>query len=150
MSVRSQEANMRALADLLGQDLSFIYGEKESGPNGNKKVFLNVGKAFLRALAKDLGLRDVKVKANPGGIAVSGDCIMIGMWEDNGIYIDISQIGGGSDLVLMYRTVRHANDYKGGYNQFISRKELATQSYEQLLCRFNALRKERFENERAA
>ena len=56
MSVKSQENNMRRLAALLGQDLSYIFGEKESGPNGSKKTFLNVGKVFLRALAKDLGL----------------------------------------------------------------------------------------------
>ena len=40
MSVKSQENNMRRLAALLGQDLSYIFGEKESGPNGSKKTFL--------------------------------------------------------------------------------------------------------------
>ena len=55
------------------------YGDSECGPNGSKKVFLNVGKTFLRALAKDLGLRDAMVSANPGGIAVSGECTLIGM-----------------------------------------------------------------------
>lgn len=87
MSVKSQEHSMRRLAALLGQDLSYIGGDRESGSNGNKKTFLNVGKVFLRALAKDLGLRDVTVSSNPGGIAVSGDCSMIGMWEDGGIYV---------------------------------------------------------------
>lgn len=70
MSVKSQEHSMRRLAALLGQDLSYIGGDRESGSNGNKKTFLNVGKVFLRALAKDLGLRDVTVSSNPGGIAV--------------------------------------------------------------------------------
>ena len=91
MSIKSQENNMRRLAALLGQDLRYIFGEKESGPNGSKKPFLNVGKVFLRALAKDLGLRDVTVSSNPGGIAVSGDCSMIGMWEDGGIYVCLHQ-----------------------------------------------------------
>ena len=77
---------MRKLAELLSHDLGYIWGEKESGPNGDKKVFLNTGKAFLRALAKDLGLRDVKVTASSGGIAISSSCALIGMWADNGIH----------------------------------------------------------------
>ena len=74
MSVKSQESNMRRLSMLLSHDLSFIGGERECGPNGSKKAFLNTGKAFLRALARDLGLHDVTVSANSGGIAVSGEC----------------------------------------------------------------------------
>ena len=31
--------------------------------------------------------------------------------------------GGGND-VLLYRTVRHCRDYKGGYNRFLSRRDL--------------------------
>ena len=41
MSVKSQEHSMRRLAALLGQDLSYIGGDWESGSNGNKKTFLN-------------------------------------------------------------------------------------------------------------
>ena len=63
MSVKSQETNMRRLADLLSRDLGYIWGENERGPNGAKKTFLNLGKVFLRALSKDLGLRDAKVTA---------------------------------------------------------------------------------------
>ena len=72
MSNKSQELNMRRLAALLSQDLSYIGGERECGPNGAKRTFLNVGKTFLRALAKDLCLHDVTVRSNAGGIAVSG------------------------------------------------------------------------------
>ena len=79
MSIKSQEANMRKLAGLLSQNLSYVRGERENGPNGEKRTFLNLGKAFLRALAKDLGLRDVRVMSNPGGIAVSGRCCLYGM-----------------------------------------------------------------------
>ena len=94
MSMKSQENNMRRLADLLSQDLSYIGGERECGPNGAKKTFLNLGKVFLRALAKDLGLRDARITSDPGGIAVSGGCTLIGMWENNGIYINLSQLCG--------------------------------------------------------
>lgn len=52
MSHKSQEKNMRKLAELLGQELSYIWGENESGPNGAKKQFLNTGRTFLRALGK--------------------------------------------------------------------------------------------------
>ena len=141
MSFQSQEANMRRLAELLSHDLSYIWGERESGPNGEKKTFLNVGKTFLRALGKDLGLRDVKVVSNAGGIGVSGECTLIGMWEDSGIYIAIHQpYCMGQDL-LLYRTVRHIKDYKGGYNNFVGRREFARMSYAQLLNRLLSLRK---------
>ena len=103
MSMKSQGSNMRRLSVLLSHDLGYAYGDKERGPNGRKKIFLNTGKAFLRALAKDLGLRDALVSANEGGIAVSGECTLIGMWEEGGIYICLSQPVGGGDKVLLYR-----------------------------------------------
>lgn len=61
MSMKSQQENMRRLHELLSRDLSYIQGERECGPNGAKKAFLNQEKVFLRALAKDLGLRDAVV-----------------------------------------------------------------------------------------
>lgn len=136
MSVKSQEANMRKLASLLSRDLGYIWGERESGPNGAKKVFLNTGKAFLRSLAKDLGLREYKVSSNPGGVAVSGDCILIGMWGSSGIYIDISQPCYDRERVLRYHTARHMKDYTGGSNQFLCRRDLETMPYQELLDRF--------------
>ena len=54
MSMKSQENNMRRLAILLKQNLSYIGGERECGPNGAKKAFPNRGKVFLRALAKEM------------------------------------------------------------------------------------------------
>lgn len=150
MSVKSQENNMRRLAALLGQELSYIFGEKESGPNGSKKTFLNLGKVFLRALAKDLGLREVTVSSNAGGIAVSGECTLIGMWENGGIYVCIEQPAYGRENVLYYRTVRHSKDYKGGYNHFLTRSDLKKWSYGQLLDTLSELRKDGCTYERAA
>lgn len=37
MSIQSQENRMRKLARLLSSDLGYIWGERESGPNGAKK-----------------------------------------------------------------------------------------------------------------
>ena len=142
MSVKSQENNMRRLAELLSHNLSYIYGEREAGPNGDKKTFLNLGKVFLRALAKDLGLHDVKVTASPAGIGVSGDCSLYGMWEEGGIYICLEQLFGGSDNVVLYRSIRDLRDHKGGYNRFLSVRELRHLSYEELLDRFNAIRRD--------
>ena len=70
MSISSQQHHMQRLCVLLARDLSGLHGPRESGPNGAKDAFLHVGKTFLRALAKDLGLREVKVLSNPGGIGV--------------------------------------------------------------------------------
>ena len=51
MSIKSQEGHMRQLALLLTTDLGCIFGERESGPNGSKKAFLNVGKIEQRLCA---------------------------------------------------------------------------------------------------
>lgn len=141
MSFKSQEQNMRRLAALLERDLGYIWGEKESGPNGEKKIFLNLGKTFLRALAKDLGLRDVKVMSNAGGIVVSGQCCLYGMWEECGLFICLEQPCISQD-VLLYRSIRSLKDHKGGYNNYVTRSELATMSYEQLLNRLLTMKKE--------
>lgn len=142
MSFKSQENNMRRLADLLSRDLSYIWGDRETGPNGDKRVFLNVGKTFLRTLGKDLGLHDVQVKANPGGIAVSGECYLYGMWENNGIHICITQPAGGGAWAIYYRTIRNLKDHKGGHNRFIRREELAAKSYPWLLNCLGSLRRD--------
>ena len=150
MSVQSQEKNMRKLADLLSHDLSYIWGEREGGPNGDKKVFLNTGKAFLRALAKNLGLREYKVSANPGGIAVSGETTLIGMWNNSGIYIMITQARFGLEELVLYREARHIRDYSSSRNRFLPRDALKTMSYSRLLNEFRTLRKEGNAYERAA
>lgn len=150
MSVQSQEKHMRTLAELLSHDLSYIWGEREGGPNGDKKVFLNTGKTFLRALAKDLGLVEYKVSDIPGGIAVPGECSLIGMWNNSGIYIMIGQASFRFEELVLYREVRHIKDYSGGRNRFLPRDALKTMSYSRLLNEFRTLRKEGTAHERAA
>ena len=142
MSHKSQEKNMRRLAKLFSQDLSYIWGENESGPNGAKKQFLNMGRTFLRALGKDLGLRDAEARSNPGGIAVSGDCSLIGMWAGSGLYVQLSQPCFDRERVLLYRTVRHSKDYTGGRNLYLTRRDLAEMSYPDLLFLLAAVREE--------
>ncbi len=54
MSLKSQKDNMNAIYSLISIDLGYIYGERESGPNGAKKSFLTKSAAFLRALVLQL------------------------------------------------------------------------------------------------
>ena len=142
MSIQSQQNNMIRLHELLKEDLGFIAGERERGPNGAKKTFLHVGKVFLRALAKDLGLRDAVIKSNPGGMAVSGDCSLCGMWENNGIYICISQFGGGGESVILYRAICNRKDCSGRYNHYFQLSDLKAMNYKQLLYQFSSLRRD--------
>lgn len=142
MSVQSQENNLRRLAMLLDTDLSYIGGERESGPNGAKKVFLNTGRVFLRALSQDLHLRESKVVSNAGGIAVSGECCLTGMWEAGGLFICLEQPCFLRENVLRYRTIRNLKDFKGGYNRYMRLSELKTIPYEKLVAKLAALRKE--------
>ena len=139
MSDKTQEKKMRELAELLGHEPGYLSGSHECP--GPKRTFLNTGRAFLRALAKDLNLTDSKVSVNPAGIAVSGDCTLIGMWGTNGIYIDISEFLGAK-AALLYRTARHMKDYTGGQNRYVRRSELVGMGYRELLNRLSALREE--------
>ena len=133
MSIKSQQANMKIIYSLVSQDLGYIHGEKESGPNGAKKVYLSKSAAFLRALGKDLGFEDFIVTANPGGIAVSGEITLMGMWsEGNGLYFQINQpwqpFGG-----FLYRSIKNMKDYTGGYNQWLACNLFANGEYERLI-----------------
>ena len=114
MSNKSQELNMRRLAALLSQDLSYIGGERECGPNGAKRTFLN---------------------------AVSGECCLYGMWENNGIFIEISQSCCSWVGPVLYRTIRNAHDHKGGHSRYLSLNDLKKCSYNEVLECFSSLRK---------
>lgn len=133
---------MRGLAELLRGDLGYIYGERECGPNGNKRTFLNTGRTFLRTLSKDLGLTETRIDSAPGGIAVSGDCTLRGMWGRSGIYIQLGQILINHEYVVLYRTIQNIRDFCGGRNNFLTRRDLERMSYRQLLDTFWRLRKE--------
>lgn len=131
MSIKSQEGHMRQLALLLTTDLGCIFDERESGPNGSKKAFLNVGKVFLRALAKDLGLHEVTVSANSGGIAVSGTCSLYGMWEDRGIAVWIEQRLCADGKVLCYRVLQSVCGIQRGSQPYshMKKAELVLKGY---------------------
>jgi hypothetical protein len=133
MSVKSQQANMKTIFSLVSQDLGYIHGERESGPNGAKKQFHIKSAAFLRALAKDLGFKTFRVTNNHAGIAVSGEITLMGMWnEGNGLYFQLSQPIQPFNSFL-YRTIKSMKDYSGGHNQWLHWDIFANGDYNELV-----------------
>jgi hypothetical protein len=132
MSLQSQEKNMRLLGALLSQDLGYIYGERESGPNGAKKQFLSTGRAFLTTLGKDLGLTQQKVHTNKAGIAVSGEVCLSGMWYKSGIKLELAQ-----DMMhgrcLHYKQISDMRDTSGGYSCCLTLAEFKIADYSSLV-----------------
>ena len=141
MSIKTQTAHMKRLGELLSQDLSYIHGEREKGPNGAKKEFLHKGAVFLRALAKDLALAESDVQTNHMGIACSGEVSLYGMWgEGNGIFIEMSQMHI-KDYCIIYCTIGDMQGEKCGSNQFLSCSVLLKTDYALLLNTFLPYRK---------
>jgi hypothetical protein len=142
MSIKSQQANMKTIHALVSQDLGYIYGERESGPNGAKKQFLSKSAAFLRALSNDLGLKEFKVHTNPSGIACSGDVTLRGIWSDgNGLYFQINQPLQPFNAFL-YCTIKSMKDYNGGRNQWLDCDLFASGEYERLINTLLELREQ--------
>ena len=133
MSIKSQQQNMKTIHSLVSQDLGYIHGERESGPNGAKKVFHTKSAAFLRTLGNDLGFKEFKVTNNHGGIAVSGEITLMGMWSDgNGLYFQLNQPFRPFNAFL-YRSIKHMKDYSGGRNQWLDCDLFASGEYERLI-----------------
>jgi hypothetical protein len=124
---------MKSLAELLSRDLGNIHGARESGPNGDKRTFHTKGRAFLSALAKDLGLAEKRVTSNYAGIAVSGEVYLRGMWSDgDGLYIELAQPTIGCN-VLHYGAITAMNGLVRGQYRTISLTKLRAADYAGLL-----------------
>lgn len=135
---QKQEILMRRLGELLSHNLGYIWGERESGPNGEKKEFLDKGKRFLTQLGKDLGFTEMKVSKNPAGIAVSGEVTLMGTWsKSNGLYVQLSEPAFGNYCVL-YREIKHLMDYTGGRNNFLTVDYMNDTEYRQLVALFTS------------
>lgn len=94
--------------------------------DSQKRIFLNLAQAVLKQISTKLNLKECKIRSNIGGIAVSGDAVLMGMWDDdNGIYIIISQ---GSHKPFMYRTIKGMTDYTGGHNNWLDYDDMTTLS----------------------
>lgn len=141
MSIQSQEKNMKAIHSLVSRNLGYIYGEHESGPNGAKKQFHTKSAAFLRTLGKDLGFREFKVANNYGGIAVSGEITLMGMWDEgNGLHLQVSQSAIGRQAFL-YRHISHMKDFTGNKNRWLPVSLFSAGKYAELMEILLALRK---------
>lgn len=141
MSMQSQKKNMKIIHSLVSQNLGYIFGEHESGPNGAKKQFHTKSAAFLRALGRDLGFQECKVTNNYGGIAVSGEITLMGMWSGgNGLYLQLSQSAMGWQSFL-YRQISYMKDYTGERNQWLPVELFASGKYVELMDILLALRK---------
>jgi len=128
IAIQTQQKNMKAIYDLVTQNLSYL-----SGPNGAKKQFHTKAASFLRTLGNDLGFTDFIVKKNYGGIAVSGEIRLKGMWsEGNGVYFMLDQETCGRQRFL-YRTIKHMKDSRGGPNQYVDGKLFKEGNYELLM-----------------
>ncbi|GHU93039.1 hypothetical protein FACS1894208_01670 [Clostridia bacterium] len=133
MKKTNQQIKMARIAELLNGNLSYIHGERENGVNGEKKEFMDKSAAFLRTLGKDLGFTEMKVTKNPGGIAVSGDVTLMGMWNDgNGLYFNLSQsyLHGNPQL---YRVITNMRDFHGDRNRWLPMSVMLEQDYEGML-----------------
>ena len=140
MSKKTQGDQMRAIAKLLESDLGYIYGERESGPNGDKKAFLNKARAFLTTLGKDLGFCEQKVSVNKGGIAVSGEVTLRGSWPDgSGIVLTLEQFPFFMEKAAVYRPLVDGAEQKNTVNQWVSLTLFKRGDYFSLLAQLSAL-----------
>jgi len=133
MSLSLQQKRLGEIYNLLISDLGYIYGDRETGPNGKKKEFLTKSAAFLRQLGKDLGFTEMRVNKNPAGIAVSGEVSLYGMWGgDNGVFIEICQFTYTLSGDLLYREIKSLKDYTGGQNQWLPSEVIRGMQYSRL------------------
>ena len=91
-----------------------------------KEKFKRVGKKAMVELALLLDLNEFKYDFNPGGIAVSGDLTLMGMWsEGNGIYVSMNKDFPNKPWGdVLFRSIKHMKDYSGGTNQWLRYEEL--------------------------
>lgn len=112
----------------------FISQQPMNYSNITKKQFHTKSAAFLKVLAIDLKFNEFKITKNYGGVAVSGEITLMGMWsENNGLYLQLSQFMPNKHA-LLYRQISHRKDYIGGINQWISCNLFANEDYEKLVA----------------
>lgn len=107
--------SLASLSKILRTDLSY----NEEG----KDKFKRAGLRALRALAVEMNFTENHVSFNAGGIAVSGDLSMYGMFPDGtGVVLYLGQSITGQAGYC--RSIKHLKDYKGGPNNWITLEEL--------------------------
>lgn len=113
------------------------------GPGGcsyheeNKAKFHRLAMAAMRELAGQLGFGgESSVRWNAGGIAGSGDVMLMGMWTaGNGVYISLNNDMTACYGDFMFRSIKHMKDYTGGFNCWAKFAELGTEAFIEKLKR---------------
>jgi hypothetical protein len=89
-----------------------------------KAEFIRLGKKFIKDVVAELknrGISQIESDYNRGGIAVSGEFTILGLYETGagGFYIQLSLSSFSSDYGF-YRATKGLKDYTGGINRQIS------------------------------
>ena len=111
----------------LRQLASLMLSEERAAYNPRfKEKFKKVGQKAMIELADLLELREFKWDFNPGGIAVSGDLTLMGMWgPGNGVYVTLNKDFPNNPWgQVLYRSIKHMKDYSGGVNRWLNFEEL--------------------------
>jgi hypothetical protein len=130
-----KQQEMKTTTDNLKKFASFLFqhptingymqdkGNTDEANGAVKQGFKTLGKKAFKELAIVLGLTQYDVHFNPGGPAVSGDLILMGMFTaDNGIYISLNKDGMRSGV--LYRSIKSMKDYSGGLNNYFPEGDL--------------------------
>ena len=88
-----------------------------------KTDFRKQSRKVLKQIGKDLGLKTMEIRYNPGGDMVAGEASFSGVWDEGeGIYIQIAP-DSVTDPIL-YRSATHLKDFRGGVNRFAKIEDL--------------------------
>lgn len=106
---------LKELARLMANGETLQYNEE------GKVMFKRIGVKAMKELAVTLELKEYNVSFNPGGIAVSGDLLLMGMWTEHlGVYISMNKDFPNAPWgQVLYRTIKHMKDYTGGSNNWL-------------------------------
>jgi len=91
-----------------------------------KAQFKTLSMAYLRKLKSELQFTECKVSFNAGGIAVSGDAHLMGMFSNGiGVYITINESWNNrNSMTFLFRTIKNMKDYTGGPNNYFNDEHL--------------------------
>jgi hypothetical protein len=108
----------RKYSKVAAEDIaSFVQKNKTIAyDDDKKKKWKSLGQKFLKQVASKLDLKDQKIWFNAGGIAVSGDHHLMGMFDDKHGFHIFFNLDGFANYIT-YRTISHMKDYTGGANQ---------------------------------
>ena len=107
-----------------GKTFAGAYNQRDETWKDN---FKRTGRSVLTALGKELAFDEMKVTYNPGGVAVSGETSLRGIWNNDGFGIHLEThspalyqlVSADDHPVFMWHTIEAMNDYRGGPNRWL-------------------------------